>query len=615
MPVRDIRRFAVALAWGVLFARSAAAQVFLTAEVSLAGTVESVSRNTLTVREADGSRHEVLFQRRDDRGVALSDGTPLAAPVEALVRGNFPAAALKPAQIVRFQCWCNDRSKNDRPISKVTILDIGEVELGVIEPSASNDPCEVSAAVKQARGKKLVVELPADKAFRRKRVLAFPLAADAVACLESDDPARIEEEARVIELVAVKTSTGDLVAKKLEVENPTSATLADREDEALARKFRKFSATPPDSPRLVRSQHFAFVTDVSDREWAIIQDKLERMVKVLETFLGRRMTGAVIEGFVVRDLDKFPPGLIDDEFGIQKIQRGEGVCVNSRLGAMRHARLYSCADHGVIQHECVHGLCHMTFGSSGPTWLAEGLAELGNYWKDGDQAIDVPPAIIAYLQNENPKRKLLEIAVPGRVDGDSWQDYAWRWALCHLLAKNPNYCDRFVPLAIGLMEERPDISFTKVYGPVAKEISFEYDRFLETLGNGYRTDLTAWPWKAKFQRLSDRGHMTVKIAAKAGWQPARVLVDEGTRYTVEAKGTWRITERGERVDANGGATGRGRLVAAVFSDFSLSPEIELGQNATFEPPMAGQLFLRCRDAWTELGDNDGEVEVTICQAR
>ena len=115
------------------------------------------------------------------------------------------------------------------------------------------------------------------------------------------------------------------------------------------------------------------MTDVSDREWGVISFKLERMVEALEKFIGRKMTG-VVEGFVARDLARFPPGLIDEEYGVEKIRRGEGVCVNSRLGPQRHARLYSCADHGVIQHECVHGICHLTFGSTWPTWLGEGLA-------------------------------------------------------------------------------------------------------------------------------------------------------------------------------------------------------------------------------------------------
>jgi hypothetical protein len=54
---------------------------------------------------------------------------------------------------------------------------------------------------------------------------------------------------------------------------------------------------------------------------------------------------------------------------------------------------------------------------------------------------------------------------------------------------------------------------------VAREVSFEYDQFLATLGNGYRSDLTAWPWQAKFQRLADSAEGTVKIKAKGGGTP------------------------------------------------------------------------------------------------
>jgi len=319
-------------------------------------------------------------------------------------------------------------------------------------------------------------------------------------------------------LQALRLQGGELVARTLEVENAAAAKVADKGDEVLERKFRSLSSDPPAQPRLVRSAHFAFLTDVSDREWAVISFKLERMVSALEKFLGRPMTG-VVQGFVARDLGTFPAGTIDEPYGIEKIRRGEGVCVTTRLGDQRQARLYSCADHGVIQHECVHGVCHLAFGSTGPTWLAEGLAELGNYWREGDPTIDLPAPVVGYLQNATPKRKLLEIAVPGRTESGTWEDYAWRWALCHLLANNPNYSNRFVPLAIALMEERDGVSFESVYGPVAREVSFEYDQFLATLGNGYRSDLTAWPWQAKFQRLADSAEGTVKIKAKGGGTP------------------------------------------------------------------------------------------------
>jgi hypothetical protein len=603
---------------GVWVAGSAGGQVMVTGEVTLTGVVETVTGEGLTIRDPSGARHQVRVQGKQQRGVALADGTLLAAPVEVTVRAEVPAAGLKAGQVVRFQCRMDQAGKVQAPVSEVSALDGEDVVFGVV---ADEDPeakppftgRSVSATVKIAAAKRLVVELPADKAFNRKTVLAVPLAAAAVARLESDDPARIEPGARVVSLEAIKLRSGELVARSLVIENASAAKIADKGDEALERRFQKLSNTPPAQPRLVRSQHFAFVTDVSDREWAVISFKLERMVGALEKFLGRRMTG-IVEGFVAEDLGKFPPGLIDDDYGVEKIRRGEGVCVNSRLGPQRHARLYSCADHGVIQHECVHGICHLAFGSTGPTWLAEGLAELGNYWKDGDQAIDVPAPVIAVLQNAQPKRKLLEIAVPGRTEAGTWQDYAWRWALCHLLANNPNYSTRFVPLAIGLMEERPGVSFESVYGPVAREVSFEYDQFLETIGNGYQSDLTAWPWKAKFQRLADSGEATVKVKAKGGWQPSRVLVESGDRLEILATGTWKIAAAGQPLDANGESDGRGRLVAAVFADFALTPEIPLGTKTVLEPPSAGQLFLRCADAWTELADNDGEVAVTIRRA-
>ncbi len=609
-----------------LFSATGMAQVVATGELTLAGTVETVTSDGLTVRDEAGKSFKVRVQGKKQQGIALADGTLLAAPVEVVVRAEFPATGLKPGQVVRFRCRMDQTGKADGAVAEVTALDEGEVMLGVTdaEGDAKADPQqstgrkqaierEVTATVKTVNARKLVVEFPRDRAWNRKTVLAVPLGEGAVARLTSDDPARVEPGARMVSLVAIQLRGGELVARSLEVENAAATSVADKGDEALERRFQKLSDVPPAEPRLVRSPHFAFVTDISDREWGVISFKLERMVGALEKFLGRKLTG-LVEGFVAADLTRFPPGLIDDDYGTEKIRRGEGVCVNSRLGAQRQARLYSCADHGVIQHECVHGICHLAFGSSGPTWLAEGLAELGNYWKDGDQTIDLPAPVVGYLQNATPKRKLLEIAVPGRTEAGTWEDYAWRWALCHLLANNPNYSNRFVPLAIALMEERDGASFESVYGPVAREVSFEYDQFLATLGNGYRSDLTAWPWQAKFQRLADGAEAKVKVKAKAGWQPARVLVGSGDRFEVVADGTWMIAAAGQPLDADGEADGRGRLVAAVFADYSLTPEIPLGAKATLEPPAAGQLFLRCTDAWTELGDNDGEISVIIRRA-
>ena len=40
-------------------------------------------------------------------------------------------------------------------------------------------------------------------------------------------------------------------------------------------------------PRLIRSQHYAFMTDVSERQARIILDKLETMTMILSKYFGQ----------------------------------------------------------------------------------------------------------------------------------------------------------------------------------------------------------------------------------------------------------------------------------------------------------------------------------------
>jgi hypothetical protein len=49
----------------------------------------------------------------------------------------------------------------------------------------------------------------------------------------------------------------------------------------------------------------------------------------------------------------------------------------------------------------------------------------------------------------------------------------------------------------------------------------------------------------------------------------------------------------------------------VYSDYKLSEPIELGAYGTFTPPSEGHLFLRCRDAWGALADNQGKINFLI----
>ena len=553
----------------------------------------------------------------------LSGGGLLEFPAEVQVSGAFDAAKLKPGQIVRFRGRLNAGGRSDGEVDEITLIDSEGAALGVTFDEQPGAPlefvaCEITAAVKQAMKGRLTVELPPEKASKGRSLLSFKLASDVRARLASGDLRRIEAGANVVRLEAVRLDTGDVLARRIVVETVAGAAVKEHGDDRLANKYRALSDEPKSEPRLIRSPHFAFLTDVSDREARIMLDKLERMAGLLERYFGRR-PGGVVEGFVVHDLNVFPAGTLSEPAGVAKIREGAGVCFNLSLGGQRRATLYAAVDHGVIQHECTHGLCHMMFGSTGPTWLSEGVAELGNYWKDGEQAVDVEPVVMAYLRRAEPKRSLREIATPGREPAGGWQDYAWRWALCHLLANNPNYAERFKPLAVALMEGRSDVSFESVYGPVARELSFEYDQFLRNVGNGYRADLTAWPWKAKFRPLPvSGGSVQGRIRAAAGWQASGLQVEKGVVYETTADGTWRTTPAAAGVGADGDAAGHGRLVGVVLQGgepgedaYRLGDVIPLGVRRTFTAPADGRLFLRCEDDWTQLADNAGELAVTV----
>ncbi|MFM9058814.1 MAG: hypothetical protein ACKOSQ_06815 [Planctomycetaceae bacterium] len=607
---------AACLCVAVLTCVRADAQLRITEEVSLTGTVEAVAAGVVTVRDERQGRVEVRVQGPGAKGVALADGRMLEFPSEVRVTGGIAARQVTAGQVVRFRATMNGAGKGAGEVATVTVgdvpADVGATWPAGPPPAGAFAPCEIVAPLKNLLAARIAVELPAGKPFPKAVVVSFPLAKEAVFEMSSADPRKIVAGARVVSLEAVRLDSGDVIARRLVAENPGGAVATDG-DAALERRFAKLSAEPKAAAREVRSKHFAFLTDVSDREWAIIEHKLERMVGRLEVYFGRQPQG-LVQGFIARDLGAFPPGALADPRGVEKIRRGEGVCMCSSLGPQRRAELYSCADHGVIQHECAHGFCHLTFGSTGPTWLSEGFAELANYWKDGETAVDIPPPVMGYLQKEPRRRRLTEIAVPGRTDPGTWQDYAWRWALCHLLASNPNYNDRFKPLAIQLMEGHPEASFESVYGPVAKEISFEYDQFLKAVGNGYRADLAAWPWRARFRPLPAGGKTDVRVKAKGGWQSGGVTVEKGTRYEIVAIGTWRTATVGPPLDGAGDGAGRGRLVAAVLIDgdgYDLTAEIPIGTRSGFEAPASGRLHFRCADDWTALADNDGELAVTI----
>ena len=585
--------------------------VVLQERIETSGTVQRVSPGLIEITDDQGQRHEFKIQGKGDSGLALAGVQGLLRfPADVKITGTLPTATLTRGTLVRFPGQVNRLGRTEGSVADLVLFDEGEQTPGievVQQAAAPGDfsECVIRGEVFSFRDQRLVVNVPPGDFVRNPR-LAFRVDKQAVVRVESDDYRRASRGDRVERLVAARFSTGDIAIQQLEIEIGGESIATGPEDE-LAAQYRQYSDDPR-PPRDLRSAHFLLRTDISDRSARILLDKLETMISLVSQYYGWPPKG-LIECYVVRDLNRWPPGTFPPE-AVAKIREPAGITISVSLGNQTRSVVYSCDDHGVVQHEAIHAYCAQTFGSTGPTWYAEGMAELGQYWKKDQLAIDINPAVLNYLKQSEPQR-LLDIVAADQITGDSWQAYAWRWALCQLLANNPNYSDRFKALGIAMMTGVPGASFESVYGPVAREVSFEYDFFVRTLDNGYRTDLCAWQWGRKFQVVPTARHATARVQARYGWQASGIKLQSGQSYDYVAEGTWKIAADGDDLDADGRDDGRGRLVGVLMYDYQLGERLELGTRGTLIAPQDGDLYLRCQNDWNRIADHQGSVTIHL----
>lgn len=614
--------------FSVLLATSGAAIVATTAGVAMGqrfvveskvqttGEVRALNNDEITVADSEANIAVYKIQRKGQRAVSI-DGELLNSPAAISVRGKMKAAEfLVPEMAVTFEAALRKGGRSDGKVGELTLVSAADLEKGspsgdqgtITEKTPPDETrfatCTVIGVVQQLKKNRLTVRT-AKSPYASKGRVRVELADDAVVQLTRDDLHLVQAGDKITALSAVKLTSGHLVIDSINVELQNQRGSAVMQWVQMNARYSRLS-NQPGPARDVRSQHFLLHTDVSDRQGQILLDKLETMIELVSKYY-RRPSKGLIECYVVRDIQNWPAETFP-EGAIQKIREPAGVTMTRSLGKQRRTIVFSCDDHQTVQHEAVHAYCQQTFGSTGPVWYSEGMAEMGAYWKQGQLEVDIKPGVIHYLTNAPPK-KMLDIVAAGQVTGDSWQAYAWRWALCHLLANNPNYSHRLKGLGVAMMSGRP-ASFEATYGDVAENISFEYDQFVKNFGNGYRADLSAWQWDVKPKRLSSKP-VTVTVAAKRGWQATGVAVEKGESYDVKTEGTWQIAAAGQPLTGDGNESGKGRLVGAVFSDFELGAPIEFGANAQFVADQSGHLFVRCDDAWTELSENSGELEVVI----
>jgi len=426
-----------------------------------------------------------------------------------------------------------------------------------------------------------------------------------------------------------------------------------------SRDDEKATAAAPGPSRLLaplvtyRSRNFLIRTDLPPDKAEAMLVRLEETLRTVSKYWGTP-SRRLIECYVVDDLSKCSDESLPNPLARIFVGVIGGATVRrpdsfGKLTSWRHV-VFAAPHSGIAEHEAVHAYCSQTFGRTGPDWYGEGMAQFVCYGRKGDIAVRCPPEIIASIRSgksrlvrevirdgefTQPMIKALVAILRNRaeqlVDGacvpiEDWKpsdaeimqrakvSYRWSWALCHMLAHNPNYSDRFRTLGRSYLTER-DASFDSAFGSVKDRLDFEYRFFTDRVEDGYRVDLCAWSWDAPFAGLEPGAFASVDVLAARGFQPSGLLVRAGERYTYTTEGEWRMASELSTTNADGDAEGRGSLEGVVMKDIEAGEPLKLGKPfrlgaaGSFTAASGGKLYLRCRDTWHQLDDNDGQIRV------
>lgn len=373
--------------------------------------------------------------------------------------------------------------------------------------------------------------------------------------------------------------------------------------------------------------------------------RMERTLTNAARYWGRKPRRR-IECYVVEDLDNWPPNSLPHPLARVIVGGVSGATigswVNSGREAHRSAVVYASSERGVAEHEIVHAYCSQNFGTSGPYWYKEGMAEMAVLSNDpadgiccnqerldllrakglptvedvvttGEYAARMSKTMTAMLDRREDRQSPVSEAKwtsADRRDFDSTRNQNLScWLFCYMLHHNPNYSERFRSLGVGYLASRD--SFQELFGAMRNEIAFEYDFLMDRVGPGFRVDLCSWDWNAKFHSLEECTSVDARVSAAAGFQPSGVMVQAGKTYAYRADGNWSLSDSTTELDADGDLRGQGVLVGIIMDDYRLSRPFVLGANGSFTAEHDGKLYLRCRDEWCQLDDNRGIVRVSF----
>ncbi len=164
------------------------------------------------------------------------------------------------------------------------------------------------------------------------------------------------------------------------------------------------SASEPDKEaggrHSYRSANFNVYTDLPAEEAGQLLVRLEATFHNVSDYWKRPAKGT-IQCYVVQNLEAWQDRELPHPMARLFIGRIGGAAIAHRAGSGGQNRnkivVFAVARAGVAEHEVVHAYCGQTFGTTGPLWYREGMAQLMTSDGAGSPAMNFPPEILESL--------------------------------------------------------------------------------------------------------------------------------------------------------------------------------------------------------------------------
>ncbi len=392
------------------------------------------------------------------------------------------------------------------------------------------------------------------------------------------------------------------------------------------------------------SKHLVLYTDIKPARAKPLPGLADQLYKALEDYFGPLppdREGRVFQmtGYIMADRRVFrETGLLPEDLPgfYHGRHRGAEFWMNDQEWDyyLRHLML----------HEATH--CFMTINRQNPllppVWYMEGMAELfGTHRiaKDGTAAFRVMPRdkeaflgwgrieLIQAAAKEGRFRTLDQVFA---FTGDDYSDngaYAWSWAVCKFLEAHPRYQKPFRELGAAPTYQTFLRQFQEDFKAEADDMRTEWALFAHDLDFGYQIAQAAMTFRPGQPLGPASTFAEVKLQADRGWQSSGVLVEQGKKYTLTTIGQFTLAQKPKPwiSEADGisfryfGGRPLGELLGSIRSTSKTSiPTAQVmrqvfpcGANHTFVATQTGTLYLRLNDAWNQLSDNTGTVNVQV----